>query len=145
MNGLLVVTVLVIQTGLASYYAAKRGRDPWGWAVIGMLFGFLGLFLLFLLPPLAQKEQLPPPLAQSEMQVDSVPLLPPSEPPKVEWYYLDGEHQQQGPVLLEALRDQWIEKKISAESYVWCSEMTEWKKIGELPLKEALEKEQLSS
>ena len=49
-----------------------------------------------------------------------------------EWYYvLNGE--QKGPISFASLQQEWKNKTITKESYVWCSLMDNWKPIQDYP------------
>lgn len=120
--------------GLCSWYATQKGRDPLIWFCIGILLGILGLILLFFLPTVSVngKTDNPEPSPDKPM----VELLP--APPKVlypdqkEWYYLDPHKNQQGPVGLGYLRQEWEKGNIDPETYVWCEGFEKWFKIKEL-------------
>lgn len=137
MEVVIVIISWLIFGGAASYFAGQRGRDPFAWFFIGMLLGILGLLLLFLLPPLSSSSQggVPEEIAVEKPKEESWTGIRLKE-----WYFLDSEHKQVGPNPYSALRDMWISKKISDQTYVWCDGMENWKKIGEMPeLKESLE------
>lgn len=134
MELIIVIISWILFGGAASYFAGQRGRDPFAWFFIGMLLGILGLLLLFLLPSLSTSQEVPKEIAEERPKEESWTGIRLKE-----WYYLDGAHQQVGPSPYSALRDMWISKKISDQTYVWCEGMEKWKKIGELPeLEEAL-------
>lgn len=60
------------------------------------------------------------------------------------WYYLDEQHEQQGPVSLIALRELWKTGRLLPTAFVWSKGMFQWKKVEELPdLKNELESESL--
>jgi len=40
--------------GIGAYVASQRGRDPAAWALICGVLGFLGLFVLAVVPPVTQ-------------------------------------------------------------------------------------------
>lgn len=130
MTFMMIIFACVI-AGITSYYADQRGRNPGIWFLLGALFGILGLLFLFLLPSYKKAEEetpiVQPPIA--EIQNES----PHQEYLDKVWYYLDLKHHQQGPLTLAALRLAWHRKTISAESWVWCEGMPEWKLVHELP------------
>lgn len=116
--------------GVSSYFAAKRGRDPFAWFMIGMLLGILGLLLLFLLPPLAEKPK------EGETET-AAPVPEPSEirePGRLnEWFYLDTTRNQIGPIPFHQLKKAWGEGIINPETLVWSQGLPDWKKVAELP------------
>lgn len=134
MEIVIVIISWVIFGGATSYFAGQRGRDPFAWFFIGMLLGILGILLLFLLPALNVKEEAQV-LEEEKPKEEGWPGFRLKE-----WYYLNSAREQIGPSSYSALRDMWISKKISEQTYVWSEGMEEWKKIGEIPsLKEALD------
>ena len=50
-----------------------------------------------------------------------------------EWYYLDTNRQQQGPVQFDRLKATWRDGKLTSETFVWSEGMDNWKKVDELP------------
>lgn len=126
---------LLIGTANA-YYANQRGRDPFAWFVIGMLLGLIGLLILFLLPPLEPTDDL--------HEMDE--LLPESSQDYVkdhyqtkEWFYLDKERKQQGPISFTLLKRVWEQGELQDESLIWSEGMDAWHPVKELPhLKEGL-------
>jgi hypothetical protein len=134
MELLVVILSWLVFGGAASYFASQRGRDPFAWFMIGMLLGILGLLLLFLLPPLEsdKKETVDP--------EEIAPVI--SEPAErlTDWFYLDKNRIQVGPVAFNALKRAWDDKEITIETLVWREGMGEWKKVAELPsLREVLQ------
>jgi GYF domain 2 len=134
--------ILWLLIGIATaYFANQRGRDPFIWFIVGMFLGLLGLALLFFLPSYSSEGQLS---EESEKHVETSPEEPAFSDRSheyliKEWFYLDGQRQQQGPMRFEALKSVWGQGRLSIESYVWCDGMENWKKIEELPfLKKAL-------
>lgn len=126
----LIIFVVLLMGGATSHFAKQRGRHPLGWFAIGLLFGLFGLIFLFLLPKLNKEEN-----AQTKLEI---PTKVETENHSLfsknsEWYYLNKEHQQTGPITFEALIEMWDKMLLSKESYVWCLGMAEWKKVSELP------------
>jgi hypothetical protein len=65
-----------------------------------------------------------------------------SEPAErlTDWFYLDKNRIQVGPVAFNALKRAWDDKEITIETLVWREGMGEWKKVAELPsLREVLQ------
>lgn len=114
--------------GASSYFASQRGRDPLAWFMIGMLLGILGLLLLFLLPPLEKGEKQPAP--------EDAESLPPPEslPGRLnQWFYLDKNRLQVGPLPFHQLKKDWDDGAIKLDTLVWSEGMGEWKQVAELP------------
>lgn len=112
---------------ISSYLAYKSGRNPFGWFVIGFLFGVIGIFVIFFAAAAKKK---PAPLQKRE------PIFTIQGPADKFWYYLDLQNQQQGPMSLDGLKAAWKQGKVSLSTYVWHEEMSDWK-----PLKETLKAE----
>lgn len=115
-----------------SYLAQQRGRDPWIWFIIGFFLGLLGLVLLMILPNVKVNEEKM--TVSDQGQCADMKKLNGIEPEKEEWYFLDDEGVQSGPVTLSSLRQLFEDKKISSISYVWSEGMEEWKTIEECNL-----------
>lgn len=47
----------------------------------------------------------------------------------VDWYYLDSNVQQQGPVSFKELRQMFKNKQVTGETYVFGGDMSDWKQI----------------
>ncbi len=108
---------------IASYFAQKRGRHPILWFVLGLVLGVVGILLLFVLPKKERKSRVVPP-----------PRLDRSEQWLKLWYYVDAPtREQKGPMEFTELAQNWKEKQLSKESYIWGEGMGEWKKLNELP------------
>lgn len=134
MELLVVILSWLVFGGAASYFASQRGRDPFAWFMIGMLLGILGLLLLFLLPPLEsdKKEAVEP--------EEIAPVITEPAERLTDWFYLDKNRIQVGPVAFNALKRAWDDKEITIETLVWREGMGEWKKVAELPsLREVLQ------
>ncbi|MBS0626147.1 MAG: DUF4339 domain-containing protein [Verrucomicrobia bacterium] len=101
---------------LSAYMAHRRGKNPYIWFSIGALFGLLGVMAIFF----TSKKPEPKP----------VPVKPPEPtlagPSDKFWYYLDPDHQQMGPLSLDALKRTWKEGKINDSTYVWHEDLSDW-------------------
>ena len=107
---------------LGAFLAKRRGRNPYNWFFIGFFFGVLGTLTIFFAP---NKKQLP--------AVATEPPLPTIQGPLNKfWYYLDGSHNQIGPMSHQSLTTEWRQGKISATTYVWHEELPEWKLLKDL-------------
>jgi hypothetical protein len=134
MELLVVILSWLVFGGAASYFASQRGRDPFAWFMIGMLLGILGLLLLFLLPPLENEKK--EPVEPEEI----APVITEPAERLTDWFYLDKNRIQVGPVAFNALKRAWDDKEITIETLVWREGMGEWKKVAELPsLREVLQ------
>lgn len=134
----------ILMGWLTSYFAQQRGRDPLLWFLIGMAFGLIGLLVLFLLPAVEEETQtkeegsISP--AEEEKWAEGIngktipataERIPLNE--LTEWYYIDQEHKQQGPVSIALLKQAWVENRLDDHSYVWSDGIDSWKKVEEIP------------
>ncbi|SYX09294.1 hypothetical protein C834K_0855 [Chlamydia poikilotherma] len=145
---------------LAAYLAVKKNRNPIGWFLAGMCFGFFGIIILLILPDLPPKngnstsssdDNEPSNNILHSILEDSSVI---SSPPPVDqvprdtekWFYLNKEKQNVGPIFLEDLllflRDK---EKHTAENtnpediWVWKKGMENWERVRNIPeLNEAL-------
>lgn len=123
-------TYLFIWTALGAinaYFAKKRGRDPYIWFAIGSLTGLLGLIGLYLLPSKVRKQD----ANEIIVKVEPIPSYE-----RVEWFYLDENHQQVGPRSYREIKIAFHQKKISLDSFVWHEELADWQKLNELHIKD---------
>ncbi|MEX1013308.1 MAG: DUF4339 domain-containing protein [Waddliaceae bacterium] len=109
---------------LASYLASKKGRNPYAWFAIGFLLGILGVLLLLLLPSLNEEDQ------NDEDQDDEEEVL---EEGNVYWYYLDSDHEEQGPISETALKEKIQARELLSSDYVWKQGLKEWEMIENFP------------
>lgn len=116
--------ILILIASLTAYLAKGRGRSASLWFFIGMMFSIFGMLALFFLPVVKdesgnneESKKIPP-----KPSIDSVPSK--------EWYYLDAQHKQFGPVPQQTLKKLYDDRTISASTYVWCKGMQEWKKVN---------------
>lgn len=128
------LVIAILMGSLTAYIAKGRGRSPSIWFFIGMFFGIFGLIALFFFPAIKAEEK--------TSIVRQVPHAEPS-PPVVEavdplatreWFYLDSQHKQLGPVPVGTLQELWKDKVVGEGSYVWCEGMENWKKVSDIPL-----------
>lgn len=111
-----------------AYFANQRGRDPFAWFMLGMLLGFFGLLLLFVLPPLAKEDE--PALEAEYTLLEKSPrnhdyLIK-------EWYYYDDERKQNGPMPFDQLKELWQDGKINEETFVWSEGLDSWKQLQDV-------------
>lgn len=118
---------------LAAVSASSRGRSPIAWFLIGSLFGWYGLLLLFILPPVKSES-----LATEEKEQQQVSALPPiPETPKEyqptgEWFFLDATKKVCGPLSPQMMKSAFKEGRILPESWVWNESTVDWKKLSEI-------------
>ena len=115
--------------GAAAAYIAhfKKQRNPILWFFIGFFFGLLGLISLFFLN---KKSQIngpvkQPPAFEPTILIKSSLSLP--------WYYVNNNHEQEGPVSAQRLANLIEKKQLNLDSLVWNEEFVEWKQIKEVP------------
>lgn len=140
---LLSIVIFTIAGGITAYFADRRGRDPVIWFFVGMLLGIIGLIILFILPSVKegenQEEGLEEKSNQPVMKFENKeaiiePVKDPSHLPfeQRQWFYLDVQHKQLGPVSFSTLKSLWESQNIQAQTYIWSEGMEEWKRIGEM-------------
>lgn len=124
----------VIFGTITAYCAQLRGRDPYAWFAIGMMLQLIGLVMLFLLPSLSNHEQ------ETSLERDENETLADWSLIRTEWifqnkdwYYVNADLVQQGPITFEDLQKAWADGNMSRQTFVWCESMPAWKKINEMP------------
>ena len=131
MNEFLIFIIIAFWGWISSYFAQQRGRNPYGWFFLGVLFGPFTLVGLFLMPII--KPELPP------VNVKEVHVSHHSPFEQYDWYYLDEKRQSTGPLTFNELQQCWDEKKIDEQSLIWNETMENWKKVTDVSeLKESL-------
>ena len=131
----LLLFVSSIVTGMTcAWLAKKRGYDPSPWFLVGAFLGVIGVCLVFLAPIKKKKRQRNARTTRrAPVQRTAVKeLRVPSSMAEKFWYYLDTEHQQNGPVSFDALKRNWKEGKITFKTLVWNEEIDNWKPLNEL-------------
>lgn len=111
-----------------AYLAFQRGRDPYIWFAIGIFLGVFGILILLILPPLNAKEVTTDPNAT----IIEVPAIIDPFATK-DWFYLDREGKQQGPIDIGALRNLWMTNGMDSKTFVWSEGMDKWKRVEEVP------------
>lgn len=109
---------------ISSYLAYRRGKNPILWFLIGMLFGFFGVFALFFAT--TSKKQETPTLKAIEPE----PYL--VGPSNKLWYYLDTSHTQVGPISYNGITSAWKEGKVAPTTFVWHEDLIDWKPLKDL-------------
>src|SRR5579872_3989155 len=117
----LITVIIGIVLGIASaYFAKRRGRNVYAWFFIGLFLGIFGLLLLFVLPEKKTETATSPANpAASTASLSDASASPKIDPKNLEWYYLDLEKHQYGPMSLEQLQTAFAEGKLNDLSYVW--------------------------
>jgi len=59
--------------------------------------------------------------------------IPLHEIVSMQWYYVDKEKKQQGPMSVSALSSHWKDSLVHEHSYVWTQGMGEWVKAKDMP------------
>lgn len=113
--------------GWTAYLAKFRGRDPRIWFLLGFCFGLLGLIALLVMQDLSKSQD-----EEGEIEINVEPIIP--DALEKQWFYLDADEQQKGPVDYNFLKLLFEDKKISSTSYVWSEGMEEWKTIEDCQL-----------
>ena len=90
------------------------------WFVIGVFFAFFGLLLLLILPPVKEEA------LKEEREIVAVPDFIYKQ-----WFYLDEERSQKGPVGFTYLVDAWKKSRINEKTYIWTEGMETWLSIKE--------------
>ncbi len=130
------IAVSLVMGILTAYFASKRGRNATIWFIIGMLLGIFGLLILFIMPraegqAVQTKREVSSEVSVIAPQQKHTVTIPIDEPS--EWYYLDSQHTQFGPIKLSALSELFAKGQLQPSSFVWKKGMGDWMKIEELP------------
>lgn len=144
---------------LAAYLAVKKNRNPIGWFLAGMCFGFFGIIILLILPDLSPRDgdsnssddNEPSNNILHSILEDSSVISSPSPVDQVlrnteKWFYLNKEKQNVGPMSLEDLlvflrdKEKHTTENINPEDvWVWKKGMENWERVRNIPeLNEAL-------
>ena len=127
---------IVLWGALNSYLAQQRGRNPYLWFFLGIMFGPFPLIVLFLLPKgekseaetVAEEVEVP-----ETLDVDGINISHHAPFDQHDWYYLDKDHKQHGPHTYSEMRKFARKEEILEETYVWNESMPQWQKIKDLP------------
>jgi len=127
----LTILAAFLTGALGAYLAHRRGRNPFIWFAIGFFFGLLGAFAIFFAPSRKKSDTLKGEERKEEARLE---ILPPviQGPADKFWYYLGPDHQQVGPMSLDALTVAWRQGKVSLNTYVWNEELPDWKPLQDL-------------
>jgi hypothetical protein len=120
--------------------AHSRGRSAFTWFLLSMLFGWLALLALFLMPRYP-KESRPDPTVVEVVTPPSTPVIQRTIP-QCDWFYLDKEKVTCGPCSVATLREKWVKGEILSSTWVWHETLQGWNQIKKEPdLLEWLQKE----
>lgn len=137
MTQLFLTFIMALTMGLLSaHLAEKKGRLYFWWFVMGVFFGIFALLFLFFLPPLGfEKSQKNGQSDQSPPVSDAVKQkqIEPQQEEK-EWFYLDREWTQCGPVTFGRIQELYCFKQIDDDSYLWHPTMKDWQQCKEIDL-----------
>ena len=142
---------------ISSYLAIKKGRNPLTWGILGFFFGVFGFFFLLFLPKKGKIVA----YQESESATDELPPSEKLEPHKEdiliegellseekfpgvtegqEWYFLDTNQKQHGPLSFTELKKSWETHLLTTQSYIWTLGWDQWHRIEEYgELKQQLE------
>jgi hypothetical protein len=120
----------IVFGALSAYLAKMRGKNPYLWFFLGMLFGVFGLLFLFFAP---KPRSAPSREKRGSDDPKTIDISPPYDPTYNEkfWYYLDGQNQQFGPMSFDALYRLLGEEKVSKKTFVWNESLESWKSLEE--------------
>ena len=65
--------------------------------------------------------------------LDESGFIPLHEIVAMQWYYVDKNKQQQGPMSVQSLTAHWKDGRVHENSYVWAQGMGEWVKLNKMP------------
>lgn len=136
MQQIIMLIISTIMGAICYRYSKLRGRNPYTWFGIGLLFGIFGLIALFVMPPLNRPREarrrkdskVEPP---SAIIKNNLQTIDPAHSSKL-WYYLDPENQQFGPMSIDALTNAWRDGKVNGTTYVWNEVMENWRRFEEV-------------
>lgn len=109
---------------LGAYLAIQRKKNPYLWFFIGVFFGMLGVFMVFM--PFKKKKP------QRRRRVQRQPQAYIEGPSGCFWYYLNEANEQKGPMSLMALTQALKKGEVAPSTFVWNEELPEWKALQEL-------------
>ncbi len=128
-----------------SRLAERRGRSPANWFLYGVLFGLFATAALFVLSPLTAQEK---PSRTRKIAERTPPAIdsPVETFAEKEWFYINQEQEQLGPVAFSALQTAWETGHLQPSDYVWTEGMEEWQQVESiLDMQSALGERPLST
>lgn len=122
MRTILIVSIWVVFGAICFKMARKKIRNTTHWFFLGFFFGLLAVIVLYFLKPLGSITQ------DILIQRDPFPFL---KNDKNYWYYLDIQKKQIGPMSIKKIFDNYLEAKISENTFVWNDTMGDWIRLKE--------------
>ncbi len=124
---------------LCSRQAKKKNKNSLLWFQLGFLFGAVALIAFFLLglKEKANSQKLVKEAATASAS-SNAEIPPPLEDKrnttldKREWYYLDKENKQVGPITFDLLKKEHSDNKILDKTLLWSLGMEDWKSFDQL-------------
>lgn len=129
---------IIVCVILCALLAQRRGRNPFVWGLLGLFMNIFALLLLVILPDLTLQPSEPEQAGQPPQEPDVIDVTPQDSPPAAgvsgaEWYYVDPQHQQQGPYSVDDLRGLWKSGTLKEATYLWSEGMEDWQRLASLP------------
>jgi hypothetical protein len=121
-------TTLLISSAaglISSYLAYRGGKNPILWFLVGVLFGFFGVFALFFSGHFKKKKPAPP-----NNGIEPKPYL--LGPSNKFWYYLDASGTQVGPMSYNGMTTAWKDGRVPITAFVWHEELIDWQPLQDL-------------
>ena len=141
MNFFLVLLLLTLTAFLTAKLAEERGRNPYIWFWVGLLFGILGLAALFLFEIFDPKTKTPEVQHEkngiesddsTQMIISSSESSEKIDPLELGvWYFVDKTGSQRGPVDFTDLFIAWEDGLLAPEQLVWHESFTDWKPFAD--------------
>jgi hypothetical protein len=122
---------------VSAYIAKKRGENPWIWFFLGIFFGGLGLFAIFLWPQDPKKKAEQKAKKNDEVKKKAPPVfdITPSDANRL-WYYLDSKRDPVGPLPFTALQERLYRGLIERNTLIWHEGLKDWISLSEILQKE---------
>jgi hypothetical protein len=126
------VAISIIMGTLCAILAISRERSAIVWFFVGAFLGWIGLLLIFILPPL-NKELVSKPMPDVVEPSVEEKKEPESSLEKTDnWFYLDQKKEVCGPFSVQMIKEKWNKGDLSENSWVWNEMIIEWKKISQV-------------
>lgn len=113
---------------VSAFLAKKRGKNPFLWFFLGMLFGIFGLIFLFFSQPTKAHRAPAEGLKSDPNTIDITPNVS-ADAKKTFWYYLGAENAQKGPMSFEGILREFREGLISRDTLVWNETLENWQPL----------------
>lgn len=133
MQMLIVLLFWIFWGSLTSYLAKGRGRDPVAWFLLGMALQVIALIILYVIPALNKTETTELELNEDEQMAGFEYPDPLKEFQSKEWYFVNADRIQHGPLSFEELQKQWADGNMSRMSFVWSEGMADWCQVKDFP------------